>query len=185
MRSAATAWTSRSRITMYTSPATSTSALSSGSNSTLSPTSTARACGPTATTRDQASRRAPMAAVAGMTMPPLERRSPASWSSSTRIRSWSILMGVLSLTVLLDDLAGDDEERDDADGDARDLEDVVGAWLPGRPVHEVRLDAADLAPDDRLGVRAVEELVDGGRQALPGLLDLKLESGHLLVLAHV
>lgn len=39
-----------------------------------------------------------MAAVAGMTMPPEERRSPASDPTSTSTRSWSILMGVLSVT---------------------------------------------------------------------------------------
>src|SRR3954471_23107522 len=117
---------SRSRMTTYTSPATSTSALSSGSKSTLSPTSTERACGPTATTRDQARRRAPMAAVAGITMPPDDRRSPASLSTSTRIRSWSILMGVLSFTTgtaLRGDLADHDEQRDHADDPAGDLQD--------------------------------------------------------------
>ena len=41
-----------------------------------------------------------MAAVAGMTMPPDERRSPASVSDSHRMRSWSILIGVLSDPVL-------------------------------------------------------------------------------------
>ena len=158
--------------------------LSSGSKSTRSPASTARACGPTATTRDQASRRPPMAAVAGMTMPPDERRSPDSLSSSTRIRSCSILMGVLSfpsgLGAQLATLRMKREQRDRADHAAGDLEDVVGARLPGRGVDEVGLDGAHLAAHDRLGAGAVEELVDRGRQALPGLLDLALEGGHLV-----
>ena len=41
--------------------------------------------------------RAPMAAVAGMTMPPEERRSPASLSTSTSTRSCSILIGAVLL----------------------------------------------------------------------------------------
>src|SRR5687768_3912344 len=144
---------SRSRITTYTSPCTSTSALSSGSNSTRSPTSTARACGPAATTRDQARRLPPIAAVAGMTMPPEDRRSPDSWSSSTRIRSWSILMGVLSVT---DDLAEDTQQDEDADGAPDDLEDVVGARLAGGRVDEVRLEGGHLTLGDGLRARAVD-----------------------------
>ncbi len=69
-RSAATAWMSRSRSTTYVSPCTSTSAFSSGSKSTRSSTSTVRTLAPTATTRDQDSRRPPIAAVAGIRMPP-------------------------------------------------------------------------------------------------------------------
>lgn len=45
-----------------------------------------------ATTAAQASLR-PTAAVAGMTIPAVERRSPASPSPDTSTRSWSIRMG--------------------------------------------------------------------------------------------
>src|SRR5262245_44489689 len=122
-----------------------------------------------------------MAAVAGMTMPPAERRSPASLSSSTRRRSCSILIGVLSVT---DDLADHAEQHDDADDTADDLEDVVGAGLAGGRVDEVRLHGGDLAADDGLGVRAVEELVDGAREPLARLLDLALECAHVATHGH-
>ena len=62
---------------------------SSGSKSTRSPSSTWRTLGPVATTSAQASPRATTEAVAGMRMPPPERRSP-SLSIETRTRSWSI-----------------------------------------------------------------------------------------------
>src|SRR3954470_23899012 len=54
-----------------------------------------------ATTFDQASRRAPIAAVAGMTIPALDLRSPASGSTDTRTRSCSIWIGVFSATYCL------------------------------------------------------------------------------------
>ena len=66
---------------------------------------------------------------------------PRSRSTSTRSRSWSILIGVLSLTAARGsrrvrgsarDLADHHEERDHADDAADDLEDVVGAGLAGR-----------------------------------------------------
>src|SRR4051812_21555371 len=183
-------------MTTYSSPWTSTSALSSGSNSTRSPTSTARACGPTATTFDQASRRAPIAAVAGITMPPAERRSPDSRSSSTSSRSRSILIGVLSVTLarVLPVLGGGcgsaggpadhREQHDHAHHAADGPEDVVGARLARDRVDVVRPDAVDLAADDRLRAGPVDQLVDGAGQALPGLLDLALEGGGV-VGAHV
>src|SRR5690606_30279634 len=119
--------------------------------------STERACGPTATTRDQASRRAPIAAVAGITMPPDDRRSPASVSASHRIRSWSILIGALSAdpdepvapadatdALLIGpssgDLAEHDHQRDHADDRAGRLQDVVRARLARLRVDVVRLD---------------------------------------------
>ena len=61
------------------------------------------------------------------------------------------------------------------DDDAGRLEDVVGAWGAGVEVDEVPLHAGGLAADDRLGVRSVDELVDGVRQPLPGRFDLLLE----------
>src|SRR3989337_1836703 len=99
-------------------------------------------------------------------MPPDERRSPASRSTSTRTRSCSILMGVLSAvtagtTGSLDDLAEDAEDDDHADHAANGLEDVVGARLTGLQVDEVGLHRRDLPIDDRLRVRSVDQLVDG------------------------
>jgi len=73
-------------------PCNSTVPRSSGSKSTESPTSTLRTLGPTATTLAQLSRR-PTCAVAGMTMPPLERRSPSSPPSRTSTRSCRSFIG--------------------------------------------------------------------------------------------
>jgi hypothetical protein len=73
------------------------------------------------------------------------------------------------------DLAHDDEQHDHADDAADGLEDVVRARLIAQGVDVMRLDAAHLATHDGLRVRAVEELVDRGRQTLPGLLNLVLE----------
>jgi predicted PurR-regulated permease PerM len=63
---------------------------SSGSNSTRSPATIDRTWGPTPTAVAQASRR-PTVAVAGITMPAAERRSPSaesSWTSTRSCRSW-------------------------------------------------------------------------------------------------
>src|SRR5215218_10317712 len=92
MRSAATACTSRSRRMIRSSPCTSTSCWSSGENSTWSPTFTCRQLAPTPRASPQISRLA-TCAVAGIRMPPVERRSPSSLRSATRIRSCSILIG--------------------------------------------------------------------------------------------
>src|SRR5215217_1442320 len=74
------------------SPCTSTSCWSSGENSTWSPTLTCRTLAPTARASPHTSRLATWA-VAGMRMPPVERRSPSSLRRATRIRSCSILIG--------------------------------------------------------------------------------------------
>src|SRR4029453_9535936 len=92
MRSAATACTSRSRRMIRSSPCTSTSCWSSGENSTWSPTFTCRTLGPTPFASPHTSRLA-TCAVAGIRMPPLERRSPSSLRRVTRRRSCSILIG--------------------------------------------------------------------------------------------
>src|SRR4051812_29242534 len=134
---------SRSRITTYISPLTSTSARSSGSKSTRSSTCTARTSDPTPTTRHQASRLPPISAVAGIRIPPVDLRSPGSRSSATSTRSWSIRIGVFSpaadvaaaaaeLRLLtwsrsLHHLADQAEHDDDADDPSDDLEDVLGA----------------------------------------------------------
>src|SRR3954465_723895 len=94
MRSAATACTSRSRRMIRSSPCTSTSCWSSGEKSTWSPTFTCRTLEPTPRAPPQTSRLATWA-VAGMRMPPVERRSPSSLRSATRMRSCSILIGSL------------------------------------------------------------------------------------------
>src|SRR3569833_1024374 len=80
---------SRSRITTCPSPWISTSSWSSGVKSTRSPVLTFRTLLPTPSTSPQASRRA-TCAVAGITMPPLLRRSPSSGDSRTSTRSCSI-----------------------------------------------------------------------------------------------
>src|SRR4051794_675535 len=92
MRSAATACTSRSRRMIRSSPCTSTSCWSSGEKSTWSPTLTWRTPEPTPRASPHTSRLA-TCAVAGMRMPPVERRSPSSLRSATRMRSCSILIG--------------------------------------------------------------------------------------------
>src|SRR6266542_2040801 len=91
-RRAATACTSRSRSRMYSRPCSSTSARSSVSNSTRSPATIARTCGPTPTAVAHESRR-PTEAVAGMTMPAADRRSPSLPSSRTSTRSCSNRIG--------------------------------------------------------------------------------------------
>ena len=65
----------------------------------------ARTFGPTATTVAHASR-LPTWAVAGMRMPPEERRSPSARSIFTRMRSLSILMGCRSFDEFSNVLAG-------------------------------------------------------------------------------
>src|SRR3954470_9126021 len=92
MRSAATACTSRSRRMIRSSPCTSTSCWSSGENSTWSPTFTWRTLEPIPRASPHTSRLA-TCAVAGIRMPPVERRSPSSLRSATRMRSCSILIG--------------------------------------------------------------------------------------------
>src|SRR5688572_33006016 len=108
-------------------------------------------------------------------MPPADRRSPASRSTSTSSRSWSILMGAFSVTPdtiprvveSAHDAAHGDEQRHDAEDSAGDLENVVGARVPGG-VDEVGLDGADPAADDRLRVGPVDELVDRAGQPVSG-----------------
>src|SRR3954466_6942605 len=94
MRSAATACTSRSRRMIRSSPCTSTSCWSSGEKSPWSPPFTWRTDPPTPRASPQTSRLATWA-VAGIRMPPVDRRSPSSLRSATRIRSCSILIGSL------------------------------------------------------------------------------------------
>src|SRR5664279_962824 len=91
MRVAATAWMSRSRRMMYSSPWTSTSNWSSGLNRTLSPAFTDRTWGPTATVSAQASRRDTWA-VAGIRIPARERRSPSDGPTWTNTRSARTVM---------------------------------------------------------------------------------------------
>src|SRR3954454_81467 len=74
------------------SPWTSTSCWSSGEKSTWSPTFTCRTLAPTPRASPQTSRLA-TCAVAGIRIPPVERRSPSSLRRATRIRSCSILIG--------------------------------------------------------------------------------------------
>src|SRR3954447_1622439 len=92
IRSAETACTSRSRRMIRSSPCTSTSLWSSEEKSTWSPTFTWRTLGPTPRASPQTSRLA-TCAVAGMRMPPVDRRSPSSLRSATRTRSCSIMIG--------------------------------------------------------------------------------------------
>src|SRR6478735_8059907 len=118
-------------------------------------------------------------------MPPEERRSPASRSSSTRMRSWSILIGVLSLTLLLPgQLAERDHQADDSGDHADGLEDVGRVRLAGQRVDVRRLDGCDLALRDRLRAGAVEQLVDGPRKTLARRLDLVLEGALTINLGH-
>src|SRR3712207_5855867 len=74
------------------SPWTSTSCWSSGENSTWSPTLTWRTLPPTARASPHTSRLATWA-VAGIRMPPVDRRSPSSLRRETSSRSCSIWMG--------------------------------------------------------------------------------------------
>src|SRR4051812_35285386 len=74
------------------SPCTSTSCWSSGEKSTWSPTAICRTFGPTPRASPHPSRLAPWA-VAGIRMPPLDRRSPSSLRRETSSRSCSILIG--------------------------------------------------------------------------------------------
>ena len=76
-----------------------------------------------------------------MTMPPEERRSPASVSVSHKMRSCSILMGVLSVT---DDLADDTQQDEHANGAADDLD--AREFLQG--THQVFLDLRVVLDDE-------------------------------------
>src|SRR5262245_14489110 len=98
-----------------------------------------------AATLDQASRRAPSAAVAGMTMPPLLRRSPDSLSSCTSTRSCSIRIGVLSVMERTSarDAADQHDHGHEACDAARHLEDVLGSGRAALVDEEV-LDVGDL-----------------------------------------
>src|SRR5215213_3282211 len=189
---------SRSRTTTYISPLTSTSALSSGSNSTRSSTWTERTREPTPTTRHHASRLPPISVVAGIRMPPVDLRSPGSRSSATSTRSCSIRIGVFSPVIdvgadaadaelrlltsprSLHDLADQPEHDDDPDHTADDLDDVVGARRAVRR-HEVPLDLVDLALRDRLRTRPVLQLVDRRGQPLAGHLDVALDRAEVPV----
>src|SRR5262245_25520668 len=73
----------------YSSPWISTSKPVSGENNTVSPASTVRTVGPTAATSAH-TRRRDTSAVAGMRMPALDFRSPASFDSTTSRRSATI-----------------------------------------------------------------------------------------------
>src|SRR4051794_6068420 len=189
---------SRSRITTYISPLTSTSARSSGSKRTRSSTCTERTREPMPTTRHHESRLPPSAAFAGMRMPPVEVRSPGSRSRATSTRSCSIRMGVFSPAGGWDsaavarlvtgvrsvhDLADQSEHDHDGRDAARHLEDVVPARCSvGR--HEVALHLVDLAPGNRLGAGPVDELVDRRGQPLPGHLDVGLDQVQVPAVAH-
>ena len=118
-----------------------------------------RTCGPTATTRDQASRRAPIAAVAGITMPPLERRSPGSgrprpapgraasgWGSRRRLAD-ARSARTLRITTT--------NRTTTPTTPPATLRMLSVRGLPLR-VDEERLDRRDLAADDGLGAGAVE-----------------------------
>ncbi|EKX68548.1 antioxidant, AhpC/TSA family, partial [Streptomyces ipomoeae 91-03] len=178
-RSAATACRSRSRMSTYATPRTSTSARSSGSKRTRSPVSTVRTFWPTATTSAQARRR-PTAAVAGIRMPPPERRSPSAVSCRTSTRSCSIRMGNLSWWVFsltprtyLSSSApttpsAESEESDDADDHEGDRHDALH---PGRPVLADQL-ALHITHDavDR-DVRLAEGVVDVGDHLGPRVAD--------------
>src|SRR4029079_15025914 len=125
-----------------------------------------------------------MSAVAGLNIPADERRSPLSWSISTRSRSWSILIGSLSATSRLDpsvggDLAEHADQQYDADHSSGHLEDVRGARLPGAQVDEVALERGDLATGDGLWAAPVEQLRDGVGQPFARGFHLGLERGGL------
>ena len=96
-RADATACTSRSRRIRYSSPRISTSKPASGAKRTRSPSSTLRTVGPTAMTSAQ-SRRRSMFAVAGITIPARDLRSPAS--ADGLVRSRSAVMRIESLGVV-------------------------------------------------------------------------------------
>src|SRR5262249_28307592 len=80
-----TAWTSRSRSSRNSSPEISTSRPTWGRNSTRSPRRTLRTSGPTRVTSPHTSRFGAVAAVAGISRPLRERRSPSSgWITTSR-----------------------------------------------------------------------------------------------------
>src|SRR5699024_3574209 len=157
------AWTSRSRRSTYTCPSSSTSASSAGSQRTVSPRPACLTCGPAATTLPQ-TRRRPMLAVAGMTMPAEDLRSPDSGPGSSRIRSWSIRIGRAESATLVptgqtDDEGGDSEDRAGAEGEGLGL---------GRAVvfDDSGLRLVDRTCDKHLRVDAADEFVDAVRDAL-------------------
>src|SRR5699024_6260255 len=122
-----------------------------------------RAGGPAATTWPQTGRR-PMLAVAGMTMPAEDLRSPDSGPGLSRIRSWSIRIGRAESATLVptgqtDDECGDSEDRAGAEGE--------GLWL-GRAVvfDDSGLRLVDRTCDKHLRVDAADEFVDAVRDAL-------------------
>src|SRR4051794_16852910 len=93
-------------------------------------------------TFDHARRRLARAAVAGIPIPPVERRSPASSSGRTRTRSCSIWMlarspvGTIvsaglcaSQRVSAGGAADDDEDDHEADDAPGDLHDVLGPGI--------------------------------------------------------
>src|SRR4051794_21091474 len=126
-----------------------------------------------------------------MTIPPDERRSPASLSTSTRIRSWSMRMGVFSVMASVGsagDPADEGEQDHGAHHTADHLKDVLGPRLTREPVDEEALHLRDLAAHDGAGARAVDQLVDRAGEPLAGLLDLARElrgTVHLLAFGHV
>src|SRR3712207_4045133 len=142
--------------------------------------------------RAQPRRRFPRAAVAGITMPPLLRRSPASVSSWTRTRSCSIRTGVLSvLTVAARrrrtasgrDAADEDEQAHEAEDAADDHQDAVGAGV-AVGVDEDRLELGDPALRDVLRAGALHELVDGRGEPFARLLHLPFEGGVRAMVGH-
>src|SRR5699024_2370177 len=119
--------------------------------------------GPAATTLPQ-TRRRPMLAVAGLTMPAEDLRSPDSGPGSSRIRSWSLRIGRAESATLVptgqtDDEGGDSEDRAGAE--------VEGVAL-GRAVMfaDCGLRFFDRTSDKYLRVDAASEFVDAVRVAL-------------------
>src|SRR3954471_9959841 len=160
MRSAATACTSRSRRMIRSSPCTSTSCWSSGENSTWSPTFTCRTLPPTPRASPQTSRLA-TCAVAGIRMPPVDRRSPSSLRSATRMRSCSILIGSLP--------AGVTRSSDMWITATRRPDGTFGAEGPSCPAEFVQAVVVD--------AEVVRDLVDDGDRDLVDHVVLGLADG--------
>src|SRR5690348_17277686 len=135
-----------------------------------------------AATLAHANRCPPIAAVAGITMPADERRSPASLSSTTSTRSCNIRIGVFSAPragpscwlTSARDLPQHHHRGDQAEHRSGHLDDVVHA-RPTLRVDEVGLEALRLTAGDGLRTGPVDELVDGLGKTFAGRLDLALE----------
>jgi hypothetical protein len=142
-------------------------------------------------------------AVAGITIPADDRRSPASWSNDTSSRSCSIWIGSLSAraassvddvetgleadldgtgspgltmgSVATDEVADDDDQRRDTDDAAGHRSDV---FEPGRSVlaDEPRLDPSERTLRRVLRMNPLHDLVDRARESIPCFLDVAYES---------